>query len=118
MFPAVDEAGRYAPCLAAIRGRAVSGVYVILDPGGAVLYVGESHTGRLYDTITRHFRRWSIDPATDATGRRRGGTTYDRRRVLLIVDVLPAGDAQRVQYDLIRRMQPRDNGTDCRTCPI
>ena len=65
-----------------------SGVYVIREIGddgtAEVVYVGESHTNRLYNTLTRHFQRWrrwkgfwrgqygeGHDP----------GLTYDRSRV-------------------------------------
>ena len=33
-----------------------SGVYVIRE-GSEIVYVGESHTNRLYDTLTRHFQQ-------------------------------------------------------------
>lgn len=72
----VTSNGKYAPELVAIRGGKLSGVYVIMDTQmETVHYVGESHTGNLYDTITRHFRRWKLDPSSDRQGRRRGGTT-------------------------------------------
>ncbi len=93
-----------------------SGVYVIFDRStGSPLYVGESHTGRLYDTITRHFRRWKIDPRNDAQGRRRGGTTYDRSRVLISVAITPPDVAAAAQFALIQSLAPRDNRTDGRT---
>src|SRR5436190_19478797 len=73
---------RYHPHLEALRDVEVSGVYAITDATtGQALYVGESHTGRLFDTITRHFRKWSVDPQRDAQGRRFGGTTYHRDSV-------------------------------------
>src|SRR6202000_2324388 len=42
----------------ALKGK--SGVYIIRERGflGSVLYVGESHAGRLYSTLLRHFQRW------------------------------------------------------------
>ncbi len=47
----------YPEWLRALRGR--SGVYVIRDCDlRQVLYVGESHSGRLYETLTRHFQDW------------------------------------------------------------
>ena len=62
----------YAPQLVKLRGRKASGVYAIFDARSRrLLYIGESHTGRLYDTITRHFRAWR--PENDPQGRRRAG---------------------------------------------
>jgi len=109
-FPAVEEpGGAYHNELRKIRGRAVSGVYAILNDG-EVLYVGESHTGRLYDTITRHFRRWR--PEHDPQGRRRGGTTYDRERVYVVYAITTPGEAPDYQYHEIQRLAPRDNDLD------
>lgn len=104
---------RYAAELAALRGVNVSGVYCIMDEQRRALYVGESHTGRLYDTITRHFRQWKIDPSNDAQGRRRGGTTYDRSKVLIAYTLTLPGDAAALQYAEILRLRPRDNAIEC-----
>lgn len=117
-FPAVGADGRYHHHLAELRAYEVSGVYAIVGPRGAVLYVGESHTGRLYDTITRHFRKWRIDPENDRLGRRRGGTTYDRNAVRVVYLITEAADAQDVQYAEIQRLKPRDNTNDCQACEI
>lgn len=112
-FPVTDASRRYAPALAWLRNRRESGVYALVDRRtGRVLYVGESHTGRLYDTITRHFRRWSIAPGRDAQGRRFGGTTYDRSRVAVTWASTPAHLAQETQYAEIQRLRPRDNSID------
>jgi len=112
-FPAVADPGRrlpYHPRLAALRNRDASGVYVIFDARTREpLYVGESHSGRLYDTITRHFRAWSIDPDTDEQGRRRGGTTYHRQAVRVAVQVTPADRAEDEQYAAIAWIDPSDN---------
>jgi len=107
-FPVLGPDGRYHPELRDLAGRRASGVYAILE-GRRVLYVGESHTGRLYDTITRHFRRWKIDPARDALGRRRGGTTYRRGAVRVVYRVTEADTAAALQYAEIERLDPRDN---------
>lgn len=112
-FAATTADGRYAPELAWLRHRRESGVYAILDRrSGAVLYVGESHSGRLYDTITRHFRSWKIPRGRDAQGRRFGGTTYDRSRVAITWASTPAHLAQETQYGEIQRLRPRDNDLD------
>ncbi len=102
----------YVPELQALGRRRASGVYVITDATSRrVLYVGESHTGRLFDTITRHFREWKIGPG-DAQGRRRGGEMYDRFAVNVVWIETPAGEAQDLQYKTIQRLNPRDNVND------
>lgn len=100
------------PTLCRSATHRASGIYAVTDQAGKVLYVGESHSGRLYDTITRHFRDWSIDPKNDALGRRRGGTTYDRHRVRVCFVVTEPGTAQALQYAEIERLRPRDNSID------
>ena len=49
---------RYPDWIRALRGK--SGVYIIRerqrDGSSPVVYVGESHAGRLYQTLTRHFQ--------------------------------------------------------------
>lgn len=108
-FPATSG-GRYHPQLEQIRGVQVSGVYAIADRRSRrTLYIGESHSGRLYDTITRHFREWRVDPRQDAQGRRRGGTMYDRGDVLVAFVITEADVAQPAQYAEIDRLRPRDN---------
>ena len=113
VFPAVDEDGGYAARLVALRGVHASGIYAIIDTdSGAVLYVGESHTGRLYETITRHFRAWKRDPHRDQWGRRFGGKTYDRRRVSLLIEETDDEEARPRQYEYIQLFAPRDNEVD------
>jgi hypothetical protein len=112
-----DHPGRNHPAIRAYFGRKASGVYMIADRRtGQILYVGESHTGRLYDTLTRHFREWRIPRGRGAHGRLVGGTQYDREKVDVAFMELPADRAEAVQYDLIRELSPRDNTEDCHTC--
>ena len=87
----------WEPWLRALKRR--SGVYVIRE-GEEIVYVGESHTGSLYDTITRHFQSWTGYTA---------GTRYDRDAVTVAVRTTKARDAIDVQDALIRRLRPRDN---------
>ena len=69
---------RYAPWVRELKDR--NGVYVIRDAlDGDVYYVGESHSGRLYSTLTRHFQFWDGYTA---------GTTYDRDGVEVAVSHL------------------------------
>lgn len=104
---------KYHHYLESLRARRVSGVYVIYDFRDRVLYVGESHTGRLYETITHHFRSWSIDPRDDPSGRRRWGIEYNRAAVRIAYTLCPPGEAQAMQYALIRQLKPRDNSVEC-----
>lgn len=110
----------YAPQLRELANVRASGVYAIVQAGRA-LYVGESHTGRLFDTITRHFRSWTLDPSQDEQGRRRGGTTYDRRAVRVVYAITEDDAAQAIQYAEIQRLRPRDNrlaGSSGRAQPL
>ncbi len=89
--------------------RDKSGVYVIRQrDGGRVLYVGESHSDRLKDTLTRHFRAWSGPTA---------GPVYSRGAVEIAVVITPKARAVARQNALICRLKPRDN--ELRTgCPL
>ncbi len=100
---------RYVRALVALQGRKVSGVYGILSGSGKWLYVGESHTGRLYDTITRHFRSWKRNPKTDSLGRRRGGTEYDRHQVRIVWIETAPDEAEALQYAVMNLYKPTDN---------
>lgn len=109
--------GDYERHLLRLRGIKASGVYVIQAvDDGEILYVGESHTGRLYDTITRHFRAWERPKRLKyANGRQRGGMTYDRARVLVGYVITSPADAVAAQYAEIQRLKPRDNEVACTT---
>jgi len=95
-----------------------SGVYILRetqDDGTAeTVYVGESHTGRLYQTLTRHFQTWRRAKKF-WTGQYTGsqshdpGLTYDRERITVAVRVLPAARALAEEARLIARLRPRDN---------
>lgn len=92
---------RYAGWLRELTGR--SGAYVIRDAKThLVLYVGESHTGRLHSTLTRHFQHWEGYTA---------GTTYDRFGVEVAVTALDEPSALVIgkQVELIERLRPLDN---------
>lgn len=78
-----------------------SGVYVIRDASThRVLYVGESHTGRIKKTLLRHFQAWSGKTA---------GQTYSRGSVEIAVEITAPGRAVARQNEVICRLQPRDN---------
>lgn len=94
--------GEYADWLQALRNQ--SGVYVIRWAAtGTILYVGESHTGRLAKTIKRHFYSWR-----DTAERKHH--TYDAARIEVGIRMMPPSAAIGSQNQLILRMEPRDNG--------
>jgi hypothetical protein len=95
----IGSSGDYPEWLRELSKR--SGAYAIRKrDGGEVLYVGESHTDRLYKTITRHFQHWDGYTA---------GTTYRRGDVEIAVETTPAARAMRRQLDWIETLEPRDN---------
>lgn len=97
------EGGQFAGWLDATKGR--SGVYVVRSVlTRTVLYVGESHTGNLYRTITRHFFDWR-----DRSGRHH--YTVGILPVEVAVRLLPASRAVEEQDRLIVRLRPRHNLT-------
>lgn len=98
--PGFGSDGRALDWLNSLRN--LSGAYVIRANSGGVLYVGESHTGRLADTIKRHFYTWKDSPE-------RQHFTYAKGRVEIAVRVCPPPAAVSAQNNLIRRLKPRDN---------
>ncbi len=101
-----DANGEFAAWLNALRNQ--SGAYIIrsrqgLFSGPQCLYVGESHSGNLAKTLKRHFYAWNDDPA-------RKHNTYDRHAVEVAVRLTPPTTAVGAQDNLIRRLEPRDNG--------
>lgn len=96
-----------APWLSDLGAR--SGVYVIRDASSRrVLYVGESHSGRLRKTLLRHFQAWSG---------RTAGPTYSPDRVEVALRFTPPPSALAAQDNLICRLSPRDNAVKTR-CPV
>jgi excinuclease UvrABC nuclease subunit len=88
-----------------LRGK--SGVYVIQDARAhAPLYVGESHTDRLYETLTRHVQRWNLPEAH----------SYPRESVTVAVrTVADKRDAPALQREYIAKYTPRDNVYETQT---
>jgi len=114
IYRPVGDAGAYPEWLRALNGK--SGAYVIRElrwvSRPEVVYVGESHTGRLYQTITRHFQQWRRDKSwwTFKLGRLHDpGTTYQRGSVEVAVRVTRGDRAIDEQAVLIDRLRPRDN---------
>lgn len=95
----IGRSGSFPEWLRDLADR--SGVYAIRSASsGEVLYVGESHTDRLYGTITRHFQNWEGYTA---------GTTYQRGSIELAVETSSRDAAARKQLDWIDDLKPRDN---------
>jgi hypothetical protein len=112
----IGTTGRYPDWVRALRGK--SGVYIIRerqrDGSNQVVYVGESHAGRLYQTLTRHFQTWRRHKkfwSGQYTGSQSHdpGLTYNRARCTVAVRVLPADRAMTEEARLIARLRPRDN---------
>lgn len=80
--------------------RERNGVYAIRH-GAELVYVGESHSDRLYQTLTRHFQRWECDDQRC--------NTYPRSACTVSVLYTSAAEAQTVQAHTILERQPRDN---------
>jgi hypothetical protein len=105
----------YPDWVRALAGK--SGVYILRetqrDGSTQTVYVGESHTGRLYQTLTRHFQAWRRAKKfwTGAYGGQGHdpGLTYDRERMTVAVRVLSAERAITEEARLIARLRPRDN---------
>lgn len=104
----------YPEWVRALRGK--SGSYVIKAVGlfgSTIVYVGESHSGRLYETMTRHFQSWRRDRSwfrgVFVTSDNDPGTTYDRAACEVAVRITSASRALDAQAELIRKLKPRDN---------
>jgi hypothetical protein len=107
---------RYPAWVRALRGK--SGVYLIRerqrDGTNPVAYIGESHAGRLYQTLTRHFQTWRRHKkfwSGQYTGSQSHdpGLTYNRGRCTVAVRVLSPERAMAEEARLIARLRPRDN---------
>jgi excinuclease UvrABC nuclease subunit len=97
-----------------LKGK--SGVYAIRKPGwfgATVVYVGESHTGGLYKTLTRHFQTWSRGKkfwrGAYAPEQTDPGHTYPRSDVEVAVQCAGKSEALDLQARWIERLKPRDN---------
>ena len=112
LFP-VTVGNKYHPFLR--RARGMSGVYAfwemvtferkgVMDILPQIVYIGESHTRRLYETITRHFRRWD--------GR---AAQYAREDMLVAFIITGSDEAVTRQYAEIQIHHPRDNEVECAT---
>jgi hypothetical protein len=91
-----------------LRGlKRKSGVYLIRErESGDLAYIGESHTERLYSTLTRHLQDWAPHWGT-------ASPTYRRGAVDVGVVVVPKSHALYLQDELICALEPRDNRLMC-----
>ncbi len=104
----------YPDWLRALRGK--SGVYAIRVKGWfspTVVYVGESHSGNLVKTLTRHFQRWGRGKAfwrgQYAPEQTDPGHTYQRGDCEVAIEATPRARALALQSRWIRTLKPRDN---------
>ena len=104
--PARPDRGRgFAPWVRELRGR--NGIYLIRDASThEVYYIGESHTRRLFETLTRHLYSWSGFGA---------GPSYSPERVEVAWLETSPEDARYQQYELIMHFRPLDNQKDGRS---
>lgn len=107
--PISPDGASFADWLSALRGQGHNGVYLIRDARTReVVYVGESHTGRLYETLTRHLYAWN--------GKGSGPSYHPEVvEVAIIVAETPLDDPVADQYALIQELEPRDNIMDGHT---
>jgi hypothetical protein len=100
----------YPDWVRALEGKA--GVYVIREAKSSeIVYVGSS-SGRLYDTLTRHFqawRRWKGFWKGQYGEGHDPGLTYDRDSVEVAVRLTSPSKSLDEEMRLIARLQPRDN---------
>jgi hypothetical protein len=108
--PVGDRGEPYPDWLRRVRGS--SGVYIIRERGGPIVYVGVSAANRLYETLTRHFQEWRRYKGFWRGQYAEGhdpGVTYDRASVEVAVKVTSSDAAIEEEARLIRRLRPRDN---------
>ena len=92
-----DGRGNVQPWVKTLGGK--SGVYII-KMDGQIVYIGESHSGKLRKTLLRHFQNW--------TGKT-SGNTYPKTKVEVAIVRCPASAAVATQDAMIIEFSPRDN---------
>ncbi len=108
-FRPVKQGHQINDWVKALKGK--SGVYVIREKAhplvvfldmAEVIYIGESHTGRLYSTLLRHFQRWTGKTA---------GPTFPVSKIEVAVVRCPANRALALQNAMIEEYRPKLNIT-------
>lgn len=103
-FRSVKNGRAVAEWVRELKGK--SGVYLIREKNGflffagEVLYCGESHSGRLYSTLLRHFQHWTGKTA---------GPTFPVSKVEVAIVRCPASRALDLQNALIAEYRPKFN---------
>lgn len=103
-FKPVKEGRAIAPWVRALKGK--SGCYIIREINGflffagKVLYIGESHSGRLNTTLLRHFQHWTGKTA---------GPTFPVSKIEVAIVRCPASRALDLQNALIAEYRPKLN---------
>ncbi len=87
-----------------------TGVYAVFVFDVCV-YVGSSQSD-LYGTITRHFQNWNR-----LSGGPRPGVVFNRKDVLVGVELVPAQQARQREQDWIDEYEPTENSVDAFTGP-
>lgn len=107
--PISPDGVSFADWLSDLRGHGYNGIYLIRDARTReVVYVGESHTGRLYETLSRHLYAWN--------GKGSGPAYHPALvQVAIVVAETPLDDPVADQYALIQELEPRDNIMDGHT---
>jgi hypothetical protein len=110
-YRAIGSSGEaYPEWIRALKG--MSGVYVIREIDGDIVYVGSSSANKLYETLTRHFQAWRRYKGFWKGQYAEGhdpGLTYERDEVEVAVRVTAPSDALDQEMRLIARLKPRDN---------
>ncbi len=101
-FKNLMDGRKISPWVRELAGK--SGVYIIRAKGflGSIVYIGESHTGRLNSTLLRHFQHW--------TGKT-SGPTFARSNVEIAVFKTRKENAVELQNALIEEHRPKLNMT-------
>jgi hypothetical protein len=106
----VGASGAYPQWVRDLKHK--SGVYLIRDASThELLYVGSS-SGRLYDTLTRHFQSWRRYKGFWAGQYAEGhdpGLTYPRDQVEVAIKLTRSDNSLDEEARLIHRLRPRDN---------
>jgi len=106
-FRNVKEGRQIAAWVKELKGK--SGVYVIREKAHPIIdflgmaeisYCGESHTGRLYATLLRHFQKWTGKTA---------GPTFAASKVEVAIVRCPASRALDLQNSMIAEFRPKLN---------
>lgn len=109
----------FSPAVRALYAAKANGVYAIRERAtGRVLYVGESHTRRLYHTLVRHLCAWSYRSKRSQRLYHGKQSTYDRHAVEIAFATTDTGaEAIQAQGAWIYALRPTDNVEDIPSAP-